>query len=236
MRFDELASRAGKAAAAVGRSVERPSFSVVRRWRLRRTLSVGVVAVVAVVMLVFGTVLVWPESGPPAPAAEGETTTTEHGDEVIVDASEACPITVPGATPFTPASLTPDGPPELYDSVWYGTSSLWTMVNNDGQVWSGLPVGEDGSLTQKTFWWAEGYVFDEEPAPAITVTAEQLDGSGPTVRGGGPGTNGTHPDLGSFMLVGLEIPQEGCWKISADYKDATLSYVVWVGDESTPTD
>jgi hypothetical protein len=236
MRFDELASRAGKTAAEIGRRVERPSFSVVRRGRFRQTLFAGVAAAAAVVVLGFGAVLLWPESGDLAPAVSAATTTiTEQEEEAAVDAREACPLTMPGNTPFTPAAQAPEGPPELYDSVWYGTPSLWTMVGHAGQVWSDLPVGEEGNLTQKTFWWAEGYVFDEEPAPQITVTAEHIDGSGPTVKAGGPGTNGTHPDLGSFMLVGLELPQEGCWKISAEYKDATLSYVVWVGDESTPT-
>ncbi|GIU91454.1 MAG: hypothetical protein KatS3mg011_0360 [Acidimicrobiia bacterium] len=29
-------------------------------------------------------------------------------------------------------------------------------------------------------------------------------------------------------LVGLEIPQPGCWEITATYRDATLTYVVRV--------
>lgn len=232
MRFDELASRAGKTAADVGRRAPRPSFSVVRREGIRRTLFAGVAAAAAVAVLGFGTVLLWPQAGSPAPAAAAETTTTTLSESALAEGREACPITEPGDSPFIPGSETPEGPPESYDSLWYGTPALWTMVDHEGQAWPGLPVGEDGSLTQKTFWWAEGYVFDEEPAPDITVTAEHLDGSAPTVRAGGPGTNGTHPDLGSFMLVGLGIPQEGCWKITAEYQGASLSYVVWVGDAS----
>lgn len=232
MRFDELASRAGNTAAGIGRRARRPSFSVVRQERFRRTLFAGVAAGTVVAVLGFGIILLWPQSSSPSPLAAAETTTTTLAESAVAEGREACPITEPGDSPFDPASETPEGPPELYDSVWYGTPALWTMVDHDGQVWPDLPVGEDGSLTQKTFWWAEGYVFDEEPAPNITVTAEHLDGSAPTVRGGGPGTNGTHPDLGSFMLVGLEIPQEGCWKITAEYQGASLSYVVWVGHES----
>lgn len=236
MNFDELASKAGKSAADIGRQAERPSFTVVRRDRIRRTLFAGVATASAVVALGFGVLMLWPEPGSVAPAAAPETTTTEPVATTLAGGRDACAVTEPGDTSFTPSSETPEGPPEMYDAVWFGTPRLWTMVNHGGQVWSGLPIGENGILTQKTFWWAEGYVFDEEPAPDITVTAEQLDGSAPTVRAGGPGTNGTHPDLGSFMLVGLEIPEEGCWEITAEYRDATLSYVVWVGDEPPSSD
>lgn len=231
MRFDELATRAGRNAADVGRRADRPSFSVIRRERHRRNLFAGLSAAVAVVVLGFGTFLLWPEPGVVSPVAASQTTTTV-ADSTNARAREACAVTEPGGAPFTPVSENPDGPPDLYDAVWYGTPELWTMVNIEGQVWPGLPVGEDGSLTQKTFWWAEGYVFDEEPSPDITVTLESLDGSAPTVQAGGPGTNGTHPDLGSFMLVGLEIPQAGCWRVTAEYRGASLSYVVWVGDDA----
>ena len=80
---------------------------------------------------------------------------------------------------------------------------------------------------EKTFWWSESFSLMRELEPDITVTAEHLDGSAPKVEAE-PGTNGSHPDLGDFMLVGLELPQPGCWKLTAQYKEATLSYVVWV--------
>ncbi len=228
MRFEEFASRAGKAASDVGRRASRPSFARLVRDRHRRTLFAGLSAATALVVIVFGTVVLWPESGRVAPLAAAGTTTTTLAE----DGRDSCPVTAPGNIPFSPASEAPEAPPALYDGVWFGTPDLWTMVDTQGQIWSDLPVGEDGSLTQKTFWWAEGYVFDREPLPDITVTAEHLDGAAPTVQAGGPGTNGTHPDLGSFMLVGLEIPQEGCWEVTAEYRGASLSYVVWVGDES----
>ena len=232
MDFEELASKAGRRAADIGRQAERPSFPAVRRERILRTLFAGLATASVFIALGFGVFVLWPEQGSVAPAAAPGTATTSTVESTVAGGRDACAVTEPGDNPFTPASESPDGPPALYDSAWYGTPDLWTMVDVDGQVWSGLPVGEDGSLTQKTFWFASGYVFDEEPAPDIVVTAEQLDGPAPTVRAGGPGTNGTHPDLGSFMLVGLEIPGEGCWEITAEYRGATLSYVAWVGDDS----
>ena len=36
------------------------------------------------------------------------------------------------------------------------------------------------------------------------------------------------PDLGTFMLVGVQLPEPGCWRLTARYEDARLSYVVWV--------
>ncbi|MGH8871367.1 MAG: hypothetical protein ACRDWS_05275 [Acidimicrobiia bacterium] len=95
------------------------------------------------------------------------------------------------------------------------------------------PEGEAGGKRwlegEKTFWWSENY-SPGDPAE-ITVTAEHLDGSAPTVEVGGPGGGGFNPSIGNFMLVGLELPQPGCWDLTARYKSATLSYVVWVVDD-----
>jgi hypothetical protein len=30
------------------------------------------------------------------------------------------------------------------------------------------------------------------------------------------------------MLVGIDLPTLGCWKITGKYADAELSFVVWV--------
>jgi hypothetical protein len=32
------------------------------------------------------------------------------------------------------------------------------------------------------------------------------------------------------MLIGVAVPTTGCWRITATYRGATLSYVAWVGD------
>lgn len=234
MDFEELASRAGDRASDIGRRADRPPFADIQRERLRQAWFAAPAAAAAVVLIVMATIWLWPAAEPSAPVAATVTTTTsaETTSPAVGGDRDSCPVTVPGESPFTPASEAPDGPPDMYDAVWYGTPELWTMLGREGQVWRGLPVGSDGSLTQKTFWFAQGYVFDEEPAPDITVTAENIDGSAPTIQAGGPGTNGTHVDLGSFMLVGLEIPTRGCWRITAEYRDATLSYVAWVTDEA----
>ena len=135
-----------------------------------------------------------------------------------------CPITVPQDPPFTaPAPYSPTSP--FPDYFWYGTNSLWTLVPNSG-VWPGLPFDGKG-YGQKVFWWREGYVWTEEPEPEITVTAERLDASASTFEAFG-GTNAYASDIGSAMLTGVEFPTQGCWKVTGKYKDAELSFVVWV--------
>jgi hypothetical protein len=99
------------------------------------------------------------------------------------------------------------------------------MLSHGGEVWSNLPRGDDG-LGQKTFWWSADFDVNHEPRPAITVTGQQLDGSGRFVSPA-PGTN-AGADFGSAMLVGVGVPMAGCWEITATYRRATLSYVAWV--------
>lgn len=239
MEFDELASRAGRTAAEVGRQAEQPSFSVVVNRSRRRALA-GRWSLVAVVILLFLGALLLPSNPdqekpvgvtPTATTAEPTSTTTTLAKEpvqpLIGDVRETCPITIPGDVPFTlPAeaaelSLSFDG------VVWYGTPEIWTFVQEEGQVWENLPADADGSLKQKTFWWTQDYVSSIEPVPDISFVAASVDGSAPTVEAKGV-TSGGHPEMGVFIIAGFEIPQEGCWQITARYLDASVSYIAWV--------
>jgi hypothetical protein len=58
---------------------------------------------------------------------------------------------------------------------------------------------------------------------------QQLDGSG-VFTAGSPGTN-AGADFGMAMLVGFDVPAPGCWRITATYREATLSYVVRAIDD-----
>jgi hypothetical protein len=122
-------------------------------------------------------------------------------------------------------------PPSPYDDLgfkgnfWYGSNSLWTAVPQDG-TWRALPHNP-GGYKQKVFWWREGYSISEEPQPALTLTAERLDGRVPPVSGS-KATNASAGDIGSAMLVGVELPTLGCWKINGKYGEEELSFVVWV--------
>jgi hypothetical protein len=100
------------------------------------------------------------------------------------------------------------------------------MLSNDGEVWRGLPRGDDGLLSQKTFWWSAAFDVNHEPQPVIGVEGRRLDGPD-RFEVPPPGTN-AQADFGSAMLVGIGLPTGGCWQISATYRGASLSYVVWV--------
>lgn len=138
----------------------------------------------------------------------------------------ACPVTLPSQPSFVPPEPYPSQAPALYRQVWYGTGALWTMLAREGEVWEGLPH-YGGAFGQKTLWWSQGYSLTAEPTPSITVTGRRLDGPG-SFEAGEPGTNGSREDIGSFMLVGVDIPTTGCWELTARYGGAELTYVVLV--------
>jgi len=148
---------------------------------------------------------------------------TPTAEIVPHDPPASCPITVPLDPPFVP--------PAPYDSMgfdgefWYGSDSLWTTVRENG-TWEALPHNPEG-YTQKVFWWRDGYVWTEEPEPALTVNGERLGAIAPPLHVSGA-TNASASDIGSAMLVGVDMPTLGCWKITGKYGEAELSFVVWV--------
>ena len=136
----------------------------------------------------------------------------------------SCPITLPQDPPFAapePYSRSAPWPGEF----WYGSADLWVSLPDTG-VWSGLPHNL-GGYTQKVFWWRKGYVWNEEPEPALTVTGKRLDSDAPTLIVS-RATNAYASDIGSAMLVGGDFPTLGCWEINGKYNDAELRFVVWV--------
>lgn len=140
------------------------------------------------------------------------------------DPPASCPVTAPQSPPFAaPEPYSPTAP--ITDWFWYGSNSLWTEIPQDG-TWYGLPHNPDG-YTQKIFWWREGYIWNEEPEPALIVTGERLDADAPPLIVS-KATNAYADDIGSAMLVGVDFPTLGCWKITGKYAEAELGFVVWV--------
>lgn len=154
-----------------------------------------------------------------------EPVDSTKSESLSKDVKAECPVTVPQNPRFTaPAPYSPDSP--FPSSFWYGSNSLWTDVPKDG-AWYGLPRNP-GGYTQKIFWWREGYIWNEEPEPDLVVTGERLDAPAPPLIVS-RATNAYASDIGSAMLVGVDFPTLGCWKITGRYADAELSFVVWVG-------
>jgi hypothetical protein len=141
-------------------------------------------------------------------------------------AAESCPTTRPPEPAFAPPAPYPATPPPLYgDKFWYGTDQLWTWLDADG-TWP-MPGAPGGVQSDKSFWWREGYDWQTETTPPLQVTGRRLDAAAPQVTVS-QATNGFRDDIGAFMLLGLELPDEGCWELTGHYAGRTLSFVVRV--------
>ena len=172
------------------------------------------------------------DRGTPVPALPPSSVTSPDPSPVLaakaiptLTSTAACDVTQP-----EPAFVPPKGfvatPPAYYESTWYGSTHLWTMLRDGGEVWGpGLSISPTG-LPQKTFWWSADWVVRDELEPDISVTGRRLDGPG-SFTFGSPGTNAS-ADFGTAMLVGIDIPSYGCWEITARYREARISYIVLV--------
>jgi hypothetical protein len=184
--------------------------------------AVSAVAILATLAVAAPNLL--PRIGGPAAPATVDPATVDPAAGYRPTGVAHCPLTKPDPTFAPPAA--PGADYQLDEGRgWYGTALLWTWLRTDGEIWSALPESEFG-LTQKTFWWSRIYHMREEPQPQIFVTGSRLDRPGRF--GFGPGTNASF-GLGTAMLVGIDVPTEGCWNITAHYRGAELTYVVWVG-------
>ena len=163
-----------------------------------------------------------PYSAQPAPASQSQTLREAAWKEV----PDSCPVTKPPAHLFVPPSPYPTetGP----DGFWFGTDKLWIQLPTDG-TWKGLPHYKptDTAFRQKLLWWRKGFDGRNNPQPMLKVTGKRLDSSTSPLEtddhanaSGGPGY--------SFIVVGIDIPTLGCWKISGRFEDAELSFVIWV--------
>jgi hypothetical protein len=149
------------------------------------------------------------------------------GNAPQLSSTGVCPVTKPDDS-FVPPSPYPSKPTPGNQKVWYGTDRLWTMLNRDGETWGRL-INEPHTITVKSFWWSTSWSMDSEPKPNISVVGERLDGAG-AFTAGSPGTNAS-AEFGAAMLVGFDVPTAGCWRITATFRGASLSYVVRAVDQ-----
>jgi hypothetical protein len=147
-------------------------------------------------------------------------------DGVLKEVPKSCPVTKPPAHPFVPPSPYPTQTNS--SGFWFGTDKLWTQLPMDG-TWKGLPHYNptDTAFRQKLLWWRRGYDWRTENAPKLRVTGRRLDAPAAPLEAGtshGWTDDANHP----FMVVGMDIPTLGCWKVTGRFEDAELSFVIWV--------
>jgi hypothetical protein len=135
-----------------------------------------------------------------------------------------CQMTVPQNPAFVPPAPY-DSLNSFNDHFWFGSSALWTLIPSNGE-WNALPHSPEGYI-QKILWWRDGYVWDHEPEPNLIVNGERMDESAPPLIVS-KAANAFASDIGSAMMVGVDFPTLGCWKITGKYNDAELSFVIWV--------
>lgn len=169
------------------------------------------------------------KDGSRAPAGLTDSSTDSAYTEVVShNPPDSCPITRAPDVAFIPPEPYPSAPPERYENqFWFGTAELWTMLGTDG-TWYALPQSNNG-YGQKVFWWSQSFDSKVDPFPAFSVTVEQLDTHAPSAPNvvAQEATNAS-ADFGTAMLTGVQIPSLGCWKVTGQYNDSELSFVVWV--------
>ncbi len=109
------------------------------------------------------------------------------------------------------------GKPFPSSDRWYGSEALAVILRPDG-IW--------GGLSDKLFWWSQGFTPGLESN--LKVTGKRLDAASPPANIS-DATNAKAESLGGWaMLVGVEFPSAGCWQITGSYLGQELSFVVEV--------
>jgi hypothetical protein len=75
-------------------------------------------------------------------------------------------------------------------------------------------------------WYYNGAPRARTPPPQLKVTAHRIDGDGAPAIIAPPKTVRDEGDAAA-MVTRVELPAAGCWRISGQYKDNYLSFVVW---------
>jgi hypothetical protein len=122
-------------------------------------------------------------------------------------------------------------PPEQFPSqppgthFWYGSEALWTALPADS-TWSQLPRDEHG-YGNKLPWWSVDFDVEKDPFPDLDVRARRLDGPA-RIYQHDQATNGFSPESGLFMLTWVSMDTAGCWEITGMYRQASLTFVIWI--------
>jgi hypothetical protein len=142
----------------------------------------------------------------------------------------SCPVAAPAECPVSQPASSPVDVPGDFGQRWYGSEALAVQLPPNGR-WTGL--GSTHRYRDKTWFWRRGYEVASEPRPDLEVVGVKLPESGPPQRLSiGRATNAFNPGW-QQMLVLVEFPSAGCWRLTAQYEYAgiahELTFVVDVG-------
>lgn len=144
-------------------------------------------------------------------------------------AEATCPRTIIGSGALDPPA----------SDVWYGGESLAVALPSDG-FWPTTAPG--AAIAVKSFWRSAAFRVGTESG--LKVEIENLRG-GPLAAQVTPPTNAylgalselseseqqkiPHETVGSrgwMMLVGIDFPAPGCWRVNGEYLGQKLTFIV----------
>jgi hypothetical protein len=145
----------------------------------------------------------------PLPTATAPPTPTSAPAPTPYPIPASCPVTLPNGNP-------PPGQPPY--PTHHGNGQLWTNLLPDGVLVPPENIRPDGKLTYNWWWW-------RGQTGQLTITGRQLDDL-------------TVPPLEAEIIPGfgnsgyqdswLIFPGEGCWEVTGQVGDSTLTFVTWV--------
>ena len=129
-----------------------------------------------------------------------------------------CPVTRPyQSSRFASPSGYPGPSPGHF---YFGTDGIWTMLPVDG-VLKGSAA--NGSTHAWLLWFRHGYTPWVEPTPKLKVDAKRVNGTAQKVV-----VSPAKFLPRNIMIVGIDIPNSGCWQITGRFDEEELAFVVWV--------
>lgn len=126
--------------------------------------------------------------------------------------STACPVTLPGKETWSTDTRKPIltlGP----FGLWPEGTVVFVRPGGSGEI------GPDGSLSMKFGWTRGGGLRGK-----LKIHGRRLDASAPPLRAWIPDGYG---DTG-FQATKLTFPTEGCWEVTGEVAEASLTFVTRV--------
>ena len=113
---------------------------------------------------------------------------------------------------------------ELYG--WFGSEELAALIPQNGQ-W--ISMGKQHNYRNKFWWWHNGYNADSRSEEFLILEVKNIEtGESYTVDNATNARTGSDDYEWNSMLIGLEFPSSGCWKITGKHNDQELDIIVRV--------